>query len=369
MTSTEILTAEDVVNDLITSPAPIDERQSPSVVIDPYTGIASAPFSPEAIKVLMTDVSDDDVEIRPDGLIYLPEIKYRRILNHAFGPGAWSLLPVDITVSQSDNQMYYRGRLYVHGRFVSESIGEQQYFASNDRMSYATAAESAKSNCLMRTCKDLGCASSLWDPTFTRRWVAQYAVQVWCTNVGSGGDRGKKRMMWRKKSSPAIDQFPWKEEGGNGNGSEPTTTQPGSKQTSQHQLPASNPAGARPAAQAEPMPRGNGASSTGKSHQEMKQSIHDDPYGTGQPTQQQKTTESGPTITYPQVRRFAAIARSKERGEAEVWSEVEQLKLIQGFGYATVTEILRSDYDKVCTALTDADAHAMIREELAKGAS
>ena len=28
-----------------------------------------------------------------DGIIYLPEIKYRRILNRAFGPGGWGLAP------------------------------------------------------------------------------------------------------------------------------------------------------------------------------------------------------------------------------------------------------------------------------------
>lgn len=28
-----------------------------------------------------------------DGLVYLPEIKYRRILNKAFGPGGWGLAP------------------------------------------------------------------------------------------------------------------------------------------------------------------------------------------------------------------------------------------------------------------------------------
>ena len=28
-----------------------------------------------------------------DGLIYLPEIKYRRILNSAFGPGGWGMAP------------------------------------------------------------------------------------------------------------------------------------------------------------------------------------------------------------------------------------------------------------------------------------
>ena len=27
------------------------------------------------------------------GLIYLPEIMYRRILNIAFGPGGWALMP------------------------------------------------------------------------------------------------------------------------------------------------------------------------------------------------------------------------------------------------------------------------------------
>ena len=27
------------------------------------------------------------------GLLYLPEIKYRRILNESFGPGGWALLP------------------------------------------------------------------------------------------------------------------------------------------------------------------------------------------------------------------------------------------------------------------------------------
>lgn len=28
-----------------------------------------------------------------DGLLYLPEILYRRILNQAFGPGGWGMVP------------------------------------------------------------------------------------------------------------------------------------------------------------------------------------------------------------------------------------------------------------------------------------
>ena len=28
-----------------------------------------------------------------DGILYYPEIRYRRVLNRAFGPGAWGLAP------------------------------------------------------------------------------------------------------------------------------------------------------------------------------------------------------------------------------------------------------------------------------------
>jgi hypothetical protein len=31
--------------------------------------------------------------VLPDGLLYLPEIKYRRTLNEAFGPGGWGMAP------------------------------------------------------------------------------------------------------------------------------------------------------------------------------------------------------------------------------------------------------------------------------------
>lgn len=44
-------------------------------------------------------------------------------------------------------------------RLVSVSRGEQEYF---DPSGLATASEGAKSNALMRCCKDLGIASELW---------------------------------------------------------------------------------------------------------------------------------------------------------------------------------------------------------------
>jgi hypothetical protein len=44
-------------------------------------------------------------------------------------------------------------------RLVSVARGEQEYF---DPSGLATASEGAKSNALMRCCKDLGIASDLW---------------------------------------------------------------------------------------------------------------------------------------------------------------------------------------------------------------
>ena len=44
------------------------------------------PFGPTSYQSLT-------LKYHADGMIYLPEIKYRRILNKAFGPGGWGLAP------------------------------------------------------------------------------------------------------------------------------------------------------------------------------------------------------------------------------------------------------------------------------------
>jgi hypothetical protein len=46
-----------------------------------YPGLAKEAFPENVVKVLLEPINPKDVEIKPDGIIYLPEIKYRRILN------------------------------------------------------------------------------------------------------------------------------------------------------------------------------------------------------------------------------------------------------------------------------------------------
>ena len=66
-------------------------------------------FSKEQADTLLAPVDSGDVEVKPDGILYLPEIKYRRILNKAFGPGGWGLAP--------------RGESIVTGKLVTREYG------------------------------------------------------------------------------------------------------------------------------------------------------------------------------------------------------------------------------------------------------
>lgn len=63
-----------------------------------FHGLSSTPFTPEQAEILQAPLEADDIEIKPDGIVYLPEIKYRRKLNKAFGPGGWGLAPRGETI-------------------------------------------------------------------------------------------------------------------------------------------------------------------------------------------------------------------------------------------------------------------------------
>lgn len=63
-----------------------------------FHGLSSTPFTPEQAATLQEPLNYDDIEIKPDGIVYLPEIKYRRILNRTFGPGGWGLAPRGETI-------------------------------------------------------------------------------------------------------------------------------------------------------------------------------------------------------------------------------------------------------------------------------
>jgi len=166
-----------------------------------FHGLSTEPFSAEIAEALQAPVDPLDVEMKPDGLIYLPEIKYRRILNKAFGPGGWGLAPrSEVNVGPKVVSREYG--LVCLGRLVGIARGEQEYF---DPSGIATAIEACKSNALMRCCKDLGIASELWDPRFIREFRKEHCVEVFVEHIPTK----RKRKLWRRKD--AKFDYPYKE--------------------------------------------------------------------------------------------------------------------------------------------------------------
>lgn len=177
--------------------SPILEQASEGINwSDSFHGLGQAPFSKEVSDVLLAPIANGDIEIKPDGLLYLPEIKYRRILNRAFGPGGWGLAPRTETFI-TPKQVSREYALICQGRLVSVARGEQDYFGTEEKLT--TALEGCKSNALMRCCKDLGVASELWDPLFIRKWKKEYCDEMFAEHVVTK----KKKKLWKLK----LNQF------------------------------------------------------------------------------------------------------------------------------------------------------------------
>ncbi|KAJ8698628.1 hypothetical protein PTI98_005316 [Pleurotus ostreatus] len=182
-----------------TAPEPVQQHTDWS---KSYYGLSTQAFAPEIADVLLAPIEPLDIEVKPDGLIYLPEIKYRRVLNKAFGPGGWGLAPRSET-NVGPKIVSREYALVCHGRLVAIARGEQEYF---DPSGIATATEACKSNALMRCCKDLGVASELWDPRFIREFKAKQCVEVFAEHLPTK----KKKKLWRRRDQPKFS-YPYQE--------------------------------------------------------------------------------------------------------------------------------------------------------------
>ncbi|GAB7363653.1 hypothetical protein MBLNU230_g4223t1 [Neophaeotheca triangularis] len=199
----QVHTPQSLTEGLQDAPKSLDTEDETVDWTRSYHGLSSNPFTPEAAQILQQEIPFDDVEVKPDGILYLPEIKYRRILNRAFGPGGWGLAPRGETIvtGQVVTREY---SLVCGGRLVSIARGEQQYFSPDG---IPTATEGCKSNALMRCCKDLGVASELWDPRYIRKFMKEHVKEMWVEHVTTK----KKRKHFMRKDDDTEIRYPYQQ--------------------------------------------------------------------------------------------------------------------------------------------------------------
>jgi hypothetical protein len=162
-----------------------------------YTGMATEPFSDEARKILAETPNHDEVELKPDGICFMPGVWYRRQLTRAFGAGGWGLRPT-APVRTVGNAVEWTGALYCLGRWVAEAVGGQP---TSEWMSHADSIQGAKTDCLSKCCgHGLAMASELWDKTWREAWMAEYTTKEW--KDGKDGKKGKWVFSLKEKRAP-----------------------------------------------------------------------------------------------------------------------------------------------------------------------
>ena len=181
---------------------PVSTVQSRMEELIPFAGTIETTHGQR--NILFAPVKDEDVEIRPDGLVYLPWPQYVERLRDAFGVG-WAIIPKDMPKLQQ-NHMYWPFYLMIQGKLAGFAIGEQEYQPNNPQMSYSDASEGAKSNALMRLCKGIGISLELWKPSFIRAWKVRYAESfpaVWPDGNPKLDKNGKQKVEWKRKDREA----------------------------------------------------------------------------------------------------------------------------------------------------------------------
>lgn len=187
-------------------PAQLSMNEAPKTlmpVINKFIATAGTlELSREEMEVLNREIKDEEIEIRPDGLLFPGWYFCADRLNEAFG-GQWSVVPLPLNegdeyatgVYDSVKNIYYRRfALFIRGNFISDAVGEQVYFKNNQTMSQGDAMEGSKSNAILRLCKPLiKGMRKLWSQSFISYWKDTYAEAYYA--------KEKQKLLWRKKGT------------------------------------------------------------------------------------------------------------------------------------------------------------------------
>lgn len=181
-------------------PAGFSEQDAP-FPSETFVGLSEHPITDATlVEILHREPQDDELDMKPDGAVFMSHVYIRRRLSAAFGIMGWGMRPltrewVEERPDEDDDKrrvpiLYQWWALYVNGSFVSHACGAQQADSDNKNANFADWVDGAKSNALLKCIKDLNVASHCWDRRWADAWRHRMGVQVW---VGQ-----KKRPQWRR---------------------------------------------------------------------------------------------------------------------------------------------------------------------------
>jgi len=157
-------------------------------------------------KILLAKSDEEEIEIRLDGIVYIPWMNYAARLTEAFGM-EWALIPKGMPKqSPGGDGIMWGFYLMIQGNLMGFSIGEQRYIRNNPEMTWGDACEGAKSNALMRLCKGIGMNLEMWKPSFVKKWKKKYAVKF------QDGEKTRWKKREEEGAEPKEKPVPKKEE-------------------------------------------------------------------------------------------------------------------------------------------------------------
>src|SRR5438128_4161562 len=188
--------------DAVSQPVPADEfpvPELPSHDVPATADVGCLGLTRVEKDALARELPTEWFRIRPQGEIYLPVDKYRRVLDEVIGPGDWGLAPTS-DWQRLGTLIYREWTLYIRGRKAGgPAIGGETWKPENARMTFADACESARSNGLSRCCKDLGIAlRQAYDEAWRNDFLERFCVHVFVEQYG------KVEARWRLKSAPPF---------------------------------------------------------------------------------------------------------------------------------------------------------------------
>lgn len=113
-------------------------------------------------------------------LIYIEHAFLRDRFTAVFGMGKWAMVPRNRWAEPFKTQkgvegsrVYVEAMLIVRGCFVSEAVGEMEYYPSNASQNYGDAVEGAESAAFRRCAKKFGVGLQAWKKDWCDGWWAR----------------------------------------------------------------------------------------------------------------------------------------------------------------------------------------------------